>query len=119
MKVKKQRFEDAGEQDEEGRYSFYYAGFYYHFSENEEEFKARRYQDQPEEAHFTGYSVKVQSKCMARYWYGSIPYENRLFAEAVRYLVEHEGVREVNILLEGYVPVVIENCTGTDYQANQ
>ena len=114
MKVKKWRFEDGGEQDNEGRYDYYYAGFYYLFSEGDEAFKARRYTHSPNRVSFTGYYQNGSSKNMARYWYGEIPYENHLFIQAVRYLVQQEDVQEVTILMDkGYSQVATERCLET------
>lgn len=112
MEIVKERFQDAGEQNKEGYYDYYYAGFYFNFKEDKEAFVVRQYEDTPEEASFLSYSVKGKRK-WEHHRFEAIPCGNALFCEAVRHLVEKEGVRHVKILLNGYTSVNLKEATKT------
>lgn len=113
MKITKERFEDAGEQDEDGFYDYYYAGFYFRFEEGEEGFVVRQYEDELEQASFQCCTVQGE-RVWIGHQFGCIPYDNALFRGAVRYLAEEEGVRQVKILLQGYEAVDIHKATSID-----
>ena len=112
METVKERFEDAGEKDEEGYYDYYYAGFYFHFKEGKEVFVVRQYEDIPEEASFLQYSVKGERNLEQQHL-EVIPYENPLFCMAVSHLIEKESIRYIKILLKGCITVDIKKATKT------
>jgi hypothetical protein len=112
MEIVKEQCLDASEQDEDGYYDYYYAYFYYHFKSDTEDFEVRQYEDTPEEASFMAFSV-MDKGIWQRHLFDAIPYDNALFCKAVHHLVEHEGVRHVKILLNGYTKVNIKKATKT------
>lgn len=79
MQVIEQDFEDAGEQDANGLYNYYYSGVIYRFVFPKCEFHARRYDDTPGEAHFLAYATAPGGE---RCSFESIPYDRLEFAEA-------------------------------------
>jgi hypothetical protein len=48
MKITEERFEDAGEQDEDGHYDYYYSGVVYVIHEGDFRCKARTYDHDPD-----------------------------------------------------------------------
>jgi len=52
MVVHSERFEDAGEQDEQGLYDYSYCGTLFTFRDAQSGFLVRQYADEPSEAHF-------------------------------------------------------------------
>ena len=113
MEVTKERFEDAGDKDEDGYYDYYYAGFYLKFTEDREAFIVRQYEDTPEKAAFMSYSVKGKRKWKS-FRFETIPYENSLFCKAVRHLVEQEGVSQVQVFTKDYIEVDIKKASVTE-----
>ena len=103
MDVTKTRFEDAGEQDEDGYYNYYYAGHIYCCVSEKEAFIIRRY-DMSDEASFMSREVKAKCKWKSER-FESIPYESALFQEAIQYLIEVEQVRRITVFLGEYMPV--------------
>ena len=104
MQVTKTRFEDAGEQDENGLYNYFYAGYLYRFVVGQEAFVARQYDDTSDEASFLTREVEGKRRWKSER-FATIPYESAVFQEAVRYLEEVEQVRRVQLLLGEYVTV--------------
>ena len=104
VQVTKTRFEDAGEQDENGLYNYFYAGYLYRFVSGQEAFIARQYDDTSDEASFLTREVKGKRKWKSER-FAAIPYENPVFQEAVKYLEEVEQVRKVKLLIREYMTV--------------
>ena len=113
MEIIKERFEDAGDiDDEDGSYSFYYAGFHMTFTEGKEAFFIRQYEDEPEKAAFMSYSIK-QEKEWKGFNFVTIPYENPLFCKIVRHLIEQEGISKVQVFTKNYIKVDIKRASAT------
>jgi hypothetical protein len=103
VKVIEQAFEDASEQDSNGWYDYYYSGVIYRLVFPGGEFRARRYDDVPGEAHFLAYGSTPGGE---RQLFEAIPYDNPEFRAAAAYLRDTVGADTVKILLpSGYVPV--------------
>jgi hypothetical protein len=103
VQVIEEPFEDAGDQDAKGLYDYFYSGVIYRLVFRGREFRARRYDDTPGEAHFLGYSANPGCE---RGLFHAIPYEDTEFATAATYLRDTVGADTVRILLpSGYVPV--------------
>lgn len=108
MEIIEQAFEDAGEQDANGFYDYYYSGVVYRFVFPGREFKARRYDDEPGVASFLGYATG-RSRSFAE-----IPYDDPEFRLAAAYLRDTLGADRVNVLLpDGYVPVDFAQFPGS------
>lgn len=102
MQVIQQAFEDAGQQNADGLYDYYYAGIMYRFVFADREYYARRYQDTPGEAHFLAYATPGGARCS----FAAIPYDEPEFGTAAAYLRDTVGADRLEILLpSGYVPV--------------
>jgi hypothetical protein len=110
MEVTKERFEDAGEQDGEGIYDFYYSGFDYTFRIDRERFCARQYDDTPYEIGFTRWERQSgrKWKCQSL---DAVPYDNNTFRQAVKYLVDHEKSTRILVLIGEYVSVDLTQLT--------
>jgi hypothetical protein len=104
VEVTKTRFEDAGEQDENGYYNYFYAGYAYRFVSGQEAFIARQYDDMSDEASFLTHEIKGKRKWKSTLL-DAIPYESLLFREAIKYLLQEEQVRRIKVLLREYMPV--------------
>src|SRR5437588_10890487 len=94
MQVVKERFEDAGERDEQGLYDYYYAGFIYNFIFPEEVLIARQYEDTPDKASFMGRRLKGRRK-LRTLRFEMVPYDSVEFRQAVKHLLEHEAIFRV------------------------
>jgi hypothetical protein len=102
VQVIAEEFEDAGEQDAKGLYDYYYSGTIYRLVFPDREFRARRCDDTPGEAHF----LASRTSSGQRLSFKAIPYDDPEFATAAAYLRDTVGVDTVRILLpNGYVPV--------------
>jgi hypothetical protein len=103
VQVIEQTFEDAGEQDANGLWNYYYSGVIYRFIFPELEFQARRYDDEPGQASFLGFAANSGSEC---HLFEAIPYDDPAFAMAAAYLRNTLGANPVTVLLpNGYFPI--------------
>jgi hypothetical protein len=110
VRVVEETFEDAGEQDANGLYDYYYSGVIYRLVFPDREFHARRYDDTPGEAHFLAYSEASEDQ---RLLFAAIPYDDPEFAAAAGYLRDSVGADTVKILLaSGYVLVDFSQFAG-------
>jgi hypothetical protein len=101
MKVHAEPFEDAGEKNEQGYYDYYYSGTVFTFQDGEAGLIARQYNDKRQEAHFLAW-LRDRNRIL----FSEIPCQDRLFREAVSYLIDKIQVCRIKILLSnGYVPV--------------
>jgi hypothetical protein len=107
MEVDKERFENAGEQDENGYYDYYYAGWIYRFRFGKQVLIARQYEDTPEEASFQGRQRKRRAGWSTRLFY-AVPYDDPAFRQAVDHLRRHEGITRVHVLVNRYVEVDLD-----------
>jgi hypothetical protein len=104
MQVVKEQYEDAGEQDENGYYEYYYAGVSYRFCFENEMLLVCQEHSQPTVASMTHYMLKKDRKWRPQR-FDSVPYNSPSFRQAVKYLVENEGIREVEVFLDEWVRV--------------
>ena len=100
MEIVKTHHIDASEPDANGWHDYYYEYDIYAFSEGEVSYVARRYTDEPGQAHF----LKMRT---GRAWRLPQPsdFNTAMFAEATAYL-RQEGVTQIQVLgKQGYFPV--------------
>lgn len=101
--IVKEWFEDASEQDENGLYDYYYAGFNYKFNFQDDEYLFRQYHGDLNNAYFT------DSRLPHFPLLGRSPYDDFSFLLAAKYLFEEAGVKTISMLdpvVGGYKPVI-------------
>jgi hypothetical protein len=99
VNVTKRYFEDLDEPDEHGMRDWAYRYWVYSFDFDSKSYAFRRYTDDFEEASCADPPRRADL------------YDDRLFAAAVKYLIEEEGVERVTALSGpsgGYEPVDVE-----------
>jgi hypothetical protein len=96
--VVEEPFEDVGEKDAKGRYSYYYSGVILRLVFPTREFRARRYDQTPGEAAFLAIVTTPEA---TRCPFQEIPYDDTEFREAACYLRDTIGADTVKILLPG------------------
>jgi hypothetical protein len=94
LEVDKKKFVDAGTQDENGLFDYYYAGTNFVFREGSEELYARIYEDTPERVSFFARASGGER----RPFRGGIPYTDSFFRTAVQYFLDTEHVKVVEVL---------------------
>ena len=84
-------FEDASEQDEDGLYDYYYAGFNYFFDWGDFKYYFRQYHDELQRSSFMGRGTG--SSKPDRLTLESSPFDDYSFMCAAMYLFEEAGVK--------------------------
>ena len=108
MQVIEEEFEDAGEQDAQGVYDFYYSGTIYRFVFPARELRARCYSDTPGHADFLGFCRSEGQRGL----FESIPYDDLEFREAAMYLRDKVADSVRVLLPNGYAPVDFRRFPG-------
>jgi hypothetical protein len=88
VEIIREPFDDRSEPDEEGAYEYVYVGTYFTFREGADQLRFSWYRDEPEVASL---------KDPIEWWIGRVP-SSALFTEAVKYLMDHEGVKSIELL---------------------
>lgn len=108
LNIEKTHQIDASDQREDGYYDYYYAYLLYTFTGDGRRIVARQYDVEPEKAAILNYSIQRQR---GKKWgnprlFEAIEYEDELLKNAVKYLIEDEGVKDVQILVStGYTAI--------------
>ncbi len=106
MEVTIERFEDADDLHMDGKRDWYYAGTIYLYREQGRIYKARRYDDTPTEASIFFFQFKDITE--------GVPYNDPLFLQVVRHLVNEVGIAKIRILTateeNGYAEVDISRA---------
>jgi len=110
MRVRVERFEDWGIEDEAGYYSHYYSGVVYWFTVSGFLLMFRRYDDTWAEASFLGKARLPEGKTQRT---PQFPSDDEAFRAVVAYLWKIERVEQIAIYMSGrYVPVDIGRLLG-------
>lgn len=105
LNIEKTHQIDASDKGEDGYYEYYYGYHLYTFTGDGRRIVARQYDDEPEKAAILNFSIQRQreKKWGSPRLFEEIEYEDELLKSAVKYLIEEERVKDVQILVStGY-----------------
>jgi hypothetical protein len=103
MQVIEETFEDMSDEVAHGYYDYYYSGAIFRLIFPDREFRARRYNERPGEAHFLSFAATTDG---SRRLFQEIPYDDTAFREAALFLRDTAGADTVSVLLPGGYTVV-------------
>src|SRR5262245_38195840 len=111
MQVVEEPFDHMG-----GEYR--YSGSYFRFIFSDREFHAKKYDDTPGQASFTGYAI--ESGQTRGLFEDEVPYRDEEFREAAYYLRDTVGADHVDILVRGvYQRLDFSQFPGSDKTDSQ